>query len=692
MAARYNKFLTIIQIIFLLILTGHTDKLIPSKTWEQFEKAKLNGKEPILPDFSFAGYRYGEKAIPKIDGYTINVLDHGANPDDEVDDTEAIQKAIDAASKNKGGIVFFPPGRFLVNTDMQNRESIYIKSSRIVLRGSGSGRGGTIIHMIHPNDPLVPDKMYTAPRLFQIGEMRKDQTLTDVISSAKRETFRVNVDDTSMFTNGMWVTLYLRTTDPKALREFLYPYQADPKWTRLFDPKKGLKVSERHQIKEIEGSSLIFREPIHYNVNNKFNWKIKGYKCIEEIGIEDICFMGNWMGNFVHHRSAYDDTGWAAFEMKHVRNSWIRRCSFINWNDILKMRDSSAISVLQIRIAGNKAHHSLHTRGGYGVLIGLVKGEANHWHGPSLGYLSSGTVFWRYQMHPRQSIDSHSGQPIATLLDRIEGGILYGSGGPMVGFPNHLRYLVLWNFNHQRDEKMVDRYPDPGVYDFWRPHKREQFVKPIIVGFYGRSVGFNKKSLQLLEAQGEKVKPESLYEAQLKLRLGNSPAWIGKYKSEWREMIDSELPEFLDINYLKMDGNYFYFKKKFDIKSMVDYAAGIQLERKNPVPVKVICPDDIGNMTGDENLIRQAIFNMMVYLYAMNRANNKLTVERLKDGDKKWILFKGETGASWPESKMDRHPKSLDLKVAESFCKYGAGEFEIRMDKDTVIYLKFPAE
>ena len=63
-----------------------------------------------------------------------NVYDYGAIGNDEIDDTEAIQKAINAASRtNNGGEVYIPAGRYLIS------ETLKIdKASGLVVRGEGA--------------------------------------------------------------------------------------------------------------------------------------------------------------------------------------------------------------------------------------------------------------------------------------------------------------------------------------------------------------------------------------------------------------------------------------------------------------------------------------------------------------------------------------------------------------------------
>src|SRR5258708_4432473 len=63
-----------------------------------------------LPDYSFAGYRSGRRALPNVP-VTANVKDFGAVGDGKTDDTAAFESAI--AAVNVGGI-FILRGRYRV--------------------------------------------------------------------------------------------------------------------------------------------------------------------------------------------------------------------------------------------------------------------------------------------------------------------------------------------------------------------------------------------------------------------------------------------------------------------------------------------------------------------------------------------------------------------------------------------------
>ncbi len=505
-----------------------------AKAWTEFAEAMDAGREPMLPDYSWAGYDYGESAIPDVEGPIFDIADYGAVADDGESDEQAIVRAVEAADAAGGGVVRFPAGRFLVNTDENSQPVVFrFRNGNVVLRGAGSAEGGTIVEMVRPFDQAEEGKMYSTPFMFEFrpaGSTTDEALGVSVVEDARRETHTVVVDDASAIVPGMRVTLYLESLE--AIDDFLSPCETEPTFTRML--ADGILVRERHIVESVDGSVVRFREPIHADVRADRGWELRTYPVAENIGIEDICFVGGWKQRFMHHRSALDDGGWSILRFGNLANSWMRRCVLANVNYGLTIRNSSQISVLNVNIEGNQGHHGLHARGGYGVLIGLVDENSGFHHGPSLGYQGVGTVYWRFAMQPDQRIDSHSGQPYATLFDRIDGGILYGSGGPWAGLPHHLKHFTLWNFSTA--STLFDEY------DFWKTGGKERFVRPLVVGFHGTPVTFVEESLQYLESPGIPVAPESLYEAQLERRLGALPDWVGQARAERAAMNAAKLP------------------------------------------------------------------------------------------------------------------------------------------------------
>jgi hypothetical protein len=76
----------------------------------------------------------------------FNILDFGATPNDETPDSQAIQKAIDAAADAGGGTIYLPRGVYLID------KPIDIQDNNLVLTGDGSS---TILKNQQAEDALI---------------------------------------------------------------------------------------------------------------------------------------------------------------------------------------------------------------------------------------------------------------------------------------------------------------------------------------------------------------------------------------------------------------------------------------------------------------------------------------------------------------------------------------------------------
>ena len=168
--------------------------------------------------------------------------------------------------------------------------------------------------------------------------------------------------------------------------------------------------------------------------------------------------------------------------------------------------------MLNTHFRGKKGHASVHARTGYGVLVKNCTFNNAHHHGAGTGYGAAGTVVTQCTLGKDQNFDIHSGQPYATLYDAIDGGVFYNLGGPEPGHPHHGKHLVLWNFYHRSAKEQN--------YNFWDMSRRRNYTiaSPILVGFQSdNKVTFENAGINVM--QGQVVNPESLFEAQLLLRL-----------------------------------------------------------------------------------------------------------------------------------------------------------------------------
>ncbi len=116
---------------------AHSHWVFPDSAGKLIYKTRPQG-DRIL-DFSFAGYRGGGVKLPSA-AVQCSVSASGG------DDTAAIQQAIDTVSQREPkqgfrGAIQLAPGTFSCS------RTLILKTSGVVLRGSGSGTNGTILRM-----------------------------------------------------------------------------------------------------------------------------------------------------------------------------------------------------------------------------------------------------------------------------------------------------------------------------------------------------------------------------------------------------------------------------------------------------------------------------------------------------------------------------------------------------------------
>jgi hypothetical protein len=212
------------------------------------------------------------------------------------------------------------------------------------------------------------------------------------------------------------------------------------------------------------------------------------------------------------------------------------------------LRDSVACSILENRFVGNMGHYDVAIRSNCTFnMMGLTEEMSSAQHGASTGNRSAGTVVWRWNMIKTATVDSHGNGPYATLIDRVDGGTMTRSGGPAPSFPNHMRWMVFWNFFYDSDDEQP--------INFWNyvKGKEAKFVKPLFVGLHGKPVKLKEDSVEANECPGAPVTPESLYEAQLGLRLGKLPDWVESARKEWEKVKAVELPPYAVSDIAKHD-------------------------------------------------------------------------------------------------------------------------------------------
>lgn len=493
--------------------------------WKEFVTARQDGSESTLLDFSYAGYEFGERGVPDVDYPTYNVLDYGAVANDGLSDRDAFIRAIqDAVQAGGKAVIYFPKGRYDLRPSDAPNASITIDADNIVLRGDGAENGGTELFMEYPNQP-IDGTLWNTPELitFSYKASKSDEALllTAVTGNADRGSHTVEVSSTGSLHIGQRVLLKLAANnDPDLVIQEVKPYEVSSEWTEL--PEEGVQVNEYHQILRIEGSKVTFKEPIMHKVDSRWGWTLHEHQHHVGCGVEDIAFRGNFNETFEHHKDALHDSGYRMLTFHRQVNGWIRRCRFTDISEGASVMLSANISVYNCTINGNQGHSALRAQASSHIFLGKINDRPAQYHSVGVSKTAIGNVLWRNTTAANSCFESHSSQPRATLIDACQGGFLpnHGGGDAALG-PNHLADLVLWNYH--------ETSPDGGEFDFWVRNNR--FLMPVIAGFQGNTT-FRPEQVTADENHGTAVEPESLYEAQLTLRLGILPEWLQSLKNE----------------------------------------------------------------------------------------------------------------------------------------------------------------
>ncbi len=529
---------TAIALLFLCLLPLASAQLTPN-IWKKFIGEPVPVGTPDLIDYSYAGYKNGEAAIPDtFDLPVFNVTDYGALPDDDKSDTEGIKAALQAADTGQqGGIVFFPPGHYDVILDGEPTDPIIISGDNVILRGSGAegaAHGGTTIKM-HNN-------LTNTRNLFATPWRRNGRgSSTRVRGSFPKGTRHFDVENASRLRNRRFIEI----RKDGILGAEWYQYSSRPitgmpeSYTGI---RNGIEVYEIHEIDRIVGDRVYVKAPILTHLNSSFN--VNWRDMTVGIGFEYLHIDGNLQEPYEHHVQE----GLGGITFWHTAHSWIRWCRFSNTVNTFKHHSSYSNSALGIILDGRYGHYPGDVTASTYCFVGLLEDytDKGMWHGVSVALLSAGTVVWNIGGKQMKGPDTHGSQPRHTLFDNYNSVNHQASGGAIFNLPHHLDGYTRWN-NTVANSSTFDLWT-PGGYSF-------AVTQGNLIGY--KTLGGSLPRNAYFEGYGTHVSPDSLYEAQLQRRLGVLPPWVDASKAEYMEFFEGVFNALAqtDTHSANQDGN-----------------------------------------------------------------------------------------------------------------------------------------
>lgn len=459
---------------------------------QQTPKILSDSKTNYLPDFSYAGYHFGEINIPESEGKIINATDFGVKANDGLDDSKALLKAVKAANETQGNVILqLPAGRIILS------DVLYIERSNFVLRGAGSGENGTEIY--------CPRPMMYLKNPESLAELREYLTSFD---KRQRETEN-NID--LPFSQYAWSGGFIWTQIPgERVKSYLDKYEPTPSFLAkvssgnmgehviTVSEVKGLKVGDivelqlfnkdgengeiikdlykganvkpgshhwnfpklpivRQQVEitKISNSKITIKTPLTISIKPSYQAQLVEWKHLNEVGIEHIRFTFPDIPRVAHHV----EPGNNAIFLTRVFNSWVKDVTITNSDSGILAEEISNVTVQDIVTDGtHMAHYTVTLGGVHNVLVKNLKIYNKTVHPLSFNTFATKNVYQNCEIFADPLLDQHSGANHQNLFDNIKVHItphknnaylLFGGGGAEYWKPSHGPFSTFWNLNVQ---------------------------------------------------------------------------------------------------------------------------------------------------------------------------------------------------------------------------------------------------
>ena len=472
----------------------------------------------LLPDFSRAGHLEGE-APPRVE-QRADVRDFGARGDGVVDDTRAIQAAIDATPS---GAVYLPPGRYLVC------DILRIRRPGVVLRGAGPGRSVLWfprgLDAIHPREGKTstgsPASGYSFDGAFVSieGEYR-ERPLARVVEAAPRGARELRVDDASGLRPGVLLSLVAREDAERTLVAHLY--DGDP---GDLSRAKGFDARQLVRVLAVEGDRVRLDRALRFDARPAWRPELRAFEpSVSGSGVESLGFAFPPVPYAGHFR----ELGFNAIELRDVHACWVRDVAIHN-ADLGVNVVARGCTVSGVRLTANKeretggdrsgrvsGHHGIQVKHAEDNLVEDFVIETAFIHDLTVEN-AAGNVFARGRGRDL-CLDHHKDSPHQNLFTALDLGLgsrpWYSGGG--AGLGRHAAGgNVYWGLRAARDLAL----PPPG----WGPDTL------VFVGLrLGGEPGLRSRRPWVEAIPPGKLRPADLHAAQLARRRAEAHAAQGK--------------------------------------------------------------------------------------------------------------------------------------------------------------------
>lgn len=444
-----------------------------------------------LPDFSYAGYAFGEKDLPTHTNKIVLATDYGVMANDSLDDSKALIKAMEATKSMKGNIVLqLPKGRLILS------DILYIERSDFVLRGAGSGPNGTEIYCPRPmmylkdtevlkelreyllkfdkrqkepeNNIDLPFSQYAwsggmiwtqvpGERVKSyLGKYDVPETVVAEISNGERGEHQLNATTVQGLKVGDVVQLQLFNktgTKNSDLVNDLYKGAKVEIGSHHWSFPTLPIVRQEVLITKISGNEITIKAPLTVEIKPNYKARLVKWKHLQEVGIEHFSIVFPDASYIAHHI----ERGFNGIFLTRVFNSWVKDVSIHNADSGILTEEIANTTIANIRTTGeNKAHYTVAMAGVHNVLVDNLKVFNHAVHPLSFNTFSTKNVYKNCEVFVKPILDQHSGANHQNLFDNITVYVepkddhsypLFEGGGAGYWKPSHGAFSTFWNIN-----------------------------------------------------------------------------------------------------------------------------------------------------------------------------------------------------------------------------------------------------
>jgi len=506
---RYTNIVPLIAVFSLLGGAAFQAPAQHSKLWG--EDGTQWTPQSRLPDFSFAGYRRGEKPLPNVPR-GVSVKDFGAKGDGETDDTAAFLKAL---AEVKSGAIEVPPGRYRITGLLE------ITRPNVVLRGAGTDKTilffPTPLNDIKPNWGATTTGQKTSNYSWSGGFITvrgsfQSKKLTDIAGTAKRGDQTVTVASVAGLRVGQEIEVYQSDKPDNTLAVHLYGGDAGP----VENLKGRARASLVTRITAIKDNRVSLDRPLRCDFRPEWQPQLRAFEpTVTESGVEHLAFeypVTPYKGHFT-------ELGFNPVALSGVAHCWVRNVRGANADSgpfISGVFNTAEAVVME----STRAVDNQNCTGHHGVSLGGSDNLLTHFdlrmrfiHDITVSGFCSGNVISRGRGNDL-SLDHHRYAPNENLFAELDAGAgtrLWKCGGGAALGKHCGARGTFWNI---RSAKPLN-YPPAA---FGPPSMN-------VVGLESSQPSETNLEGKWFEAIAPaQLQPANLYAAQLQRRMGSRTA------------------------------------------------------------------------------------------------------------------------------------------------------------------------